>query len=468
MINWSNNLPDIKPKYLAIIQLIKTLIQNNELIPGQRLPSERSLARWFSVDRSTVNRALSELAAQGIIFKKMGSGTFIAETPTLKPQTISINWQSLLEPVTTQADNIEDQLMQARILNKGELIDGAADELPADLIPDIGTFEFDWEKHLENHKYASTGYQPLIDTLGQHPQMKQNIDLAQQTIMVSGGAAQSLLLVLSSLLSTGDAVAFTTPSYFNATAVFQTLNIRTFGVPLNNSNFDIDQLEDTIIKHRIKLLIMNPTFENPTGETLTLSQRKRILSVCQQYQVAVVEDDVFGWLSTTKADVPTLKELAPTNVIYISSMSKLLGKGTRIGWIIAPQAIGQHLLQVQSKLDMIPSMLAQEMVNMVLNRKNFLPELNELTATLEKRRNAVAEIFRKYRPDWQFAIPAGGFYLWVTQSEGDIFNQLLEKNILVKPGGIYGADRFSFRFNVARMNEARLQELGERLAEKKA
>ncbi|WP_125771922.1 PLP-dependent aminotransferase family protein [Companilactobacillus furfuricola] len=467
MINWSNNLPDIKPKYLAIIQLIKTLIQNDELIPGQRLPSERSLARWFSVDRSTVNRALSELAAQGIIFKKMGSGTFIAETPTLKPQTISINWQSLLEPVTTQKDNIEDQLMQARILNKGELIDGAADESPADLIPDIGSFNFDWEKHLENHKYASTGYQPLIDTLGHHPQIKQNIDLAQQTLMVSGGAAQSLLLVLSSLLSAGDAVAFATPSYFNATAVFQTLSIRTFAVPLNYSNFDIDQLEDTIVKHRIKLLLLNPTFENPTGETLTLSQRKQILGVCQQYQVAVIEDDVFGWLSTTN-NLPTLKELAPANVIYISSMSKLLGKGTRIGWIIAPQAIGQHLLQVQSKLDMIPSMLAQEMVNMVINRTSFLPELNQLTNTLEKRCNDVAKIFHEYRPDWQFDIPAGGFYLWVTQSDGDIFNQLLEKNILVKPGGIYGSDKFSFRFNVARMNETRLQQLKDRLDTKKA
>lgn len=467
MINWSNNLPDIKPKYLAIIQLIKTLIQNDELIPGQRLPSERSLARWFSVDRSTVSRALSELAAQGIIFKKMGSGTFIAKTPTLKPQTISINWQSLLEPVTTQKDNIEDQLMQARILNKGELIDGAADELPADLIPDIGSFNFDWEKHLENHKYASTGYQPLIDTLGHHPQIKQKIDLAQQTLMVSGGAAQSLLLVLSSLLSAGDAVAFATPSYFNATAVFQTLNIRTFAVPLNHSNFDIDQLEDTIVKHRIKLLLLDPTFENPTGETLTLSQRKQILSICQQYQVAVVEDDVFGWLSTAN-NIPTLKELAPTNVIYISSMSKLLGKGTRIGWIIAPQAIGQHLLQVQSKLDMIPSMLAQEMVNMVINRTSFLPELNALTSTLAKRRNSVAKIFHECRPDWKFDIPEGGFYLWVTQANGDIFNQLLEKNILVKPGGIYGADRFSFRFNVARMNDFRLQELKNRLTTKKA
>lgn len=463
MINWSNDLPDIKPKYLAIIQLIKTLIQNDQLIPGQRLPSERRLAQWFSVDRSTVSRALSELTASGIVTKKRGSGTYITQTTSLKPKSISIDWYSLLEPVTTINDNIQDQLMQARILNHGELIDGAADELPADLIPHLGTFDFDWSTHLKNHKYASTGYQPLIDTLANQQHIRQNIDLKQQTIMISGGAAQSLLLVLSSLLKPGDAVAFATPSYFNSTAVFQTLSIHTYGVPLINSNFDLDQLEAVILKHRIKLLILNPTFENPTGETLTLEQRKDILALCQKYQVAVVEDDVLGWLTNSKSKVPTLKELAPTNVIYISSMSKLLGKGTRIGWIIAPQAIGQHLLQVQSKLDMIPSMLSQELVNMAINRNIFLPELDRLIETLTQRRLKVAEVFQTYRPNWKFHLPDGGFYLWVDQDEPEIFNQLLAKNILVKPGNIYGANKKTFRFNVARMNDDRIEQLKNRL-----
>lgn len=463
MINWSKDLPDIKPKYLAIIQLVKNLIQSDQLLPGQKLPAERSLARWLQVDRSTVTRALSELTAQDLVFKKRGSGTFVSQTPHIKPLSININWQSLLDPVVTVNDNIQDQLMQARILNKGDLIDGAADELPADLIPSLETFQFNWQTHLENHKYASTAYQPLIDTLSHQQQLSQKISLDQQNIVVSGGAAQSLLLVLSSLLSPGDAVAFATPSYFNATAVFDTLSIHTYPVPLINSNFNLAELEDTILKHRIKLLILNPTFENPTGETLTLEQRHQIIDLCQKYQVPIIEDDVFGWLSTADSNVPTLKSLAPENVIYISSMSKLLGKGTRIGWIIAPRAISQRLLQVQRQLDMIPSMLAQEMVNMALTTPSFMPELSRLTTILQKRRLAVAKIFHKYRPDWQFSIPEGGFYLWVTQDNPDIFNQLLEKNILVKPGTIYGADRKAFRFNVARLNDERLDQLANRL-----
>lgn len=463
MINWSKSLPNIKPKYLAIIQLVKSLIQSDQLLPGQKLPAERSLATWLQVDRSTVSRALSELDAENIVYKIRGSGTFVANTSHLKLKTANINWQSLLEPVQTSNDNIQNQLMQTRILQHDNLIDGAADELPADLIPQLETFQFDWQTHLKNHKYASTAFQPLIDTLSQQQQLRQKIDLSQQSVVISGGAAQSLLLVLSSLLSPGESVAFATPSYFNATAVFQTLSIHTYSVPLINSNFDLAQLEDVILKHRIKLLILNPTFENPTGETLSLNQRKQILNLCQRYQVAIIEDDVFGWLTTTEASVPTLKSLSPSNVIYISSMSKLLGKGTRIGWIIAPKAIATHLLEVQRQLDMIPSMLAQEMVNMALTSPNFSSELVKVTDILKQRRIAVAKIFQKYQPTWHFTIPEGGFYLWITQSDPDIFNQLLAKNILVKPGNIYGADKKSFRFNVARMNETRQKQLIERL-----
>lgn len=463
MINWSKNLPSTKPKYLAIVQLIKTLIQTDQLLPGEKLPAERSLAYQLKVDRSTVTRALNELAIQDLVYKKIGSGTFISQTPQIKSLSININWQSLLDPVSTTTSRIQDRLSQARILNHEKTIDAATDELPVELIPKLETFQLNWQTHLINNKYSSSTYKSLIDTLSHQQQLSHKISLNQQNIVVSGGAAQSLLLVLSSLLLPGDSVAFASPSYFNSTAVFDTLDIHTYSVPLINSNFNLAKLEETILKHRIKLLILNPTFENPTGETLSLKQRQQILNMCQKYQIPIIEDDVFGWLSSSDSDVPTLKSLSPLNVIYISSMSKLLGKGTRIGWIIAPQVISKRLLQVQKQLDMIPSMLAQEMVDMALNTPSFPTQLNQLISKLKQRRLAVADIFKKYQPTWKFSIPEGGFYLWITQDDPDIFTKLLKKNILVKPGPIFGASRKSFRFNVACMDKKGLNLLEEYL-----
>ncbi|MQS89814.1 PLP-dependent aminotransferase family protein [Companilactobacillus mishanensis] len=464
MINWSADLPNIKPKYQAIIQLIKHLIQTDQLIPGQRLPAERNLAKLLDVDRSTVTRAIAELTSQDLLVKKRGSGTFVAELPHLKPLSVNINWQALLSSTNANHDLTAEELNQARILDPQNIIDGAANELPADLIPNLGTFKLDWQAYLKDQKHASsTGYLDLINTLSRQQEIQQKIDLNRQTVMIAGGAEQSLLLVLSSLLSAGDSIAFTNPSYFNSTAVFQTLGINTYGVPLIHSQFDLKRLEEVILKHRIKLLILNPTFQNPTGETLTLNQRQQVLEICQKYQVAIVEDDVFGWLINDQSSTPTLKSLAPENVIYISSLSKLLGSSTRIGWIIAPQAIGQRLLQVQKQLDMVPSMLAQEMVNSALTSSEFSLGLIQLTKKLQARREAVAEIFHKYRPNWKFTVPDGGFYLWITQDDPDIFNKLLDEKILVKPGTVYGATKKEFRFNVARMDEKRLMELQFRL-----
>lgn len=466
MINWSADLPPIKPKYVAIMQLIKTLIQTDQLLPGQRLPAERDLAQWFQVDRSTVSRALNDLATSGLLEKRRGSGTFVAKLAQLKPRSSNINWQLLLNPAN-QATPVQEKLIQARALDHGQLIDGAADELPAELIPRLGSLDFNWQAYLlaQEQELTTTGYRPLVNALGKRQSTRQRLDLTQQSLIISGGAEQSLLLILSSLVHAGEAVAFATPSYFNATAVFQILNVRTFGVTVDQNGVDLNYLEQIILKHRIKLLILNPTYENPTGATLTLEQRQAVLHLCQRYQIPIVEDDVFGWLVAPSDDVPTLKALAPANVIYISSLSKLLGSSTRIGWIMAPQVIGQRLLQVQKQLDMIPSTFAQMIASLALNSPDFPTELRRLTATLIQRRQAVAKIFHRYRPDWHFNLPQGGFYLWVTQTDSDIFNHLLALDILVKPGTHYGADRRSFRFNVAGMNDRQLALLAQRLQE---
>ena len=95
MLNWSH-LPAIKPKYLAITQFIKQAIQNGDLLPGQRLPAERELATLLHVDRSTVTRALLDLAAVGILVKKRGSGTFVAQLPHVNQLANQVNWQAFL------------------------------------------------------------------------------------------------------------------------------------------------------------------------------------------------------------------------------------------------------------------------------------------------------------------------------------------------------------------------------------
>ncbi|MCF7522593.1 PLP-dependent aminotransferase family protein [Levilactobacillus brevis] len=192
-----------------------------------------------------------------------------------------------------------------------------------------------------------TGYLPLMQTINRYHTARQQFTLDRQSLIITGGAQQALLLILNSLLQPGDAVAFVTPSYFSASAVFSAAGVRAYTIPTTTLGLDLTALETAIIKHRIKLLILNPTLQNPTGRILPLAERQAILALCQRYQVAIVEDDVFGWLVDRDIAVPPFKALAPDNVIYISSLSKSLGSNTRIGWIVAPQAIGERIRQVQ-------------------------------------------------------------------------------------------------------------------------
>jgi len=468
MINWHDDLPDIKPKYLAITKLIKSLIQEEKLLPGQRLPSERKLAQLFEVDRSTVTRALLELTSSGLLIKKSGSGTYISQIPQLHALPTRVNWHLFLENNKTSYSSYQSKITQTRALDNGKILDAAGNELPMELIPNLGSLQMNWQSFLLAQKQSQdAGYLPLIQTIGHIHEQKKQFKLNDQTLLITGGAQQALLLILRSLLNVGDSMAFAQPSYFNSSAIFKTVGVRTFPIPLTDTGMDLNILEYVILKHRIKLLILNPTFQNPTGEIISLEQRQRILKLCQEYQIAIIEDDVFGWLVDSKDEVPTFKSLAPENVIYISSLSKLLGSSTRIGWIVAPEAIGQRLLQVQKKLDIVPSMLAQVMANLALTDETLNAEINKLTKELTTRRNNVTKILQDLKPDWNFKTPKGGFYLWIKQSDPDIFEKLLKRNILVKPGPIYGTTKQDFRFNFANFDLDKQKKLRSALAKDK-
>ena len=465
MLNWSH-LPAIKPKYLAITQFIKQAIQNGDLLPGQRLPAERELATLLHVDRSTVTRALLDLAAVGILVKKRGSGTFVAQLPHVNQLANKVNWQAFLENTTaTRHATYQRKLAKARTTATVPLIDAAANELPTNLIPQLGTLTLDWEGFLTAQQQEErTGYLPLMQTINRYHTARQQFTLDRQSLIITGGAQQALLLILNSLLQPGDAVAFVTPSYFSASAVFSAAGVRAYTIPTTTLGLDLTALETAIIKHRIKLLILNPTLQNPTGRILPLAERQAILALCQRYQVAIVEDDVFGWLVDRDIAVPPFKALAPDNVIYISSLSKLLGSNTRIGWIVAPQAIGERIRQVQKNLDLVPSLLAQVMADHALNSPEFSLGVTQLTTQLAQRRQNVTAILRQLRPDWHFVTPLGGFYLWVTQADRNVFEHLLEQHLLVTPGPIYGADRSAFRFNFAGLDYRQQRLLIQRLS----
>ncbi len=111
------------------------------------------------------------------------------------------------------------------------------------------------------------------------------------------------------LLRQGDSVAVEDPSFFYALPIFQAAGVRLFGVPMTEEGIDLEALEQTIRQHRIKMVMVNPSFQNPTGTVMPLRKREQLVKVCQTYQVPILEDDVFGQLSfIPKTEIPPLKK----------------------------------------------------------------------------------------------------------------------------------------------------------------
>lgn len=462
MIDWASYGLDEKPKYQALQRLIEQLIQQGSLLPGERLPAERQLAIDLKVNRSTITRALDELATNGFLERAVGRGTYVSEAILVQLTHKRVNWHTYL---TTQrlpkGQRIKQQYQTLIQQASPTLIDGFSSDLPPDLVPAFQLTTLRWNDFVQAQQLEqSNGYQPLLKAVQRH----YSSQLKVSQLLITDGAQQSLLLVLQGLLVPGDAVAIEQPSFFHEAALFKVAGVRTYETHVDADGLILTELEQLIKQHRLKLVIVNPNYQNPTGQVMSLKRRQALIALCQQYQIPIVEDDVFGWLNFDRQPLPTLKQLDPENVIYISSLSKIMGSSTRIGWLAATPQVIQQLAQIQAEMDLVPSIMAQQMVSLAMAEPQFQGQLQQLNALLEKRAKATYQALLKAFPEWKIEQPRGGYYLWVVYGEHAIsFDRFLAQEVVIAPGELFGSRIGAFRLNFARLDHTVLMQLVARL-----
>lgn len=150
------------------------------------------------------------------------------------------------------------------------------------------------------------------------------VEATEQSIMITSGAQQALHLIVQCLLNPGDAVAFESPSHCYSLPLFQSAGIRIFPLPVDEHGINPDDVQELYRKHRIKMIFLNPNFQNPTGTMLHPNRRKKLLSLCADLRIAIVEDDPSSLLTLEKKQpCPTLKSIDENGtVIYVHSLSK--------------------------------------------------------------------------------------------------------------------------------------------------
>ncbi len=441
------------PLYLQISQQLREQIRSGELAAGVRLPPERRLAAMLGVNRTTIVNAYRELAADGLVAGHVGRGTIVvgngADRSFSQPVSVDMPWEQLFTS-TTEVMNTP-LLRDTRIVSARSDVISFATGIPAPELYPIDTIRGLLNSALNDEgqsllQYCPIeGYQPLRETLASWTGgTERTIDASE--ILVAAGSQQGLYLLASTMIEPGDLVAIESPSYLGALQVFRAAGARLLSIPVDQDGMRVELLEDLISRRRPKLIYTLPTFQNPTGSTMSYDRRKRLLSLAARYQVPIIEDDPYGALRYEGRAIPSLFSLDRNGaVIYLSTVSKMLFPGFRIGWIAAPRPVIDRLALMKQIVDLDTNPLAQWAVWAFFERDLIGPHLERLIKTYPVRRDRmIAALERHAAQAMEWSRPAGGFYLWCRLHDGlrsrDLLAEAAREGVAIAPGESFYPD----------------------------
>jgi DNA-binding transcriptional MocR family regulator len=249
-----------------------------------------------------------------------------------------------------------------------------------------------------------------------------------ERVLVLGGAQQGLDLLARCLIDPGDAVIVDRPGYLGAIQSFRAAGARLVGWDVNRA--DVDELEDLLVRYRPKLIYTNPTFQNPTGATLTIRTRRELLMLAQRYRVPIVEDATYPDLYFTTPPPPSLYELDEHHiVICLNSFSKVMAPGLRLGWIAAAPSIVEQMAIMKQRLDPHTQNLVQLAIARLIRLGTFDAHLKTIRAEHARRCTRMIAAIQQHVPPGtlRFTRPQGGLYLWCRLSTGLSATALLER-----------------------------------------
>ncbi|AVB09714.1 GntR family transcriptional regulator [Bacillus velezensis] len=440
------------PKYIQIIQFIKEKIGNGEWPIGSKIPSQRTLAKHFEVNRSTVITALEELTADGLIEGRMGKGTVVTNnTWTLLAKNSAPDWDQY---VTSGIQQPSQKIVQE--INKSEsnsdLIQLSKGELSHEIFPLAAMKKMMGKvsQNIEAFGYEEPkGYLPLREALSGYLRTI-GIQASPSSILIVSGALQALQLISMGLLQRGSTVYLDQPSYLYSLHVFQSAGMKLTGVPMDNDGLLPEHIHVARGERGRAILYTNPCFHNPTGILMSKKRREEILAASENAQLPIIEDDIYRELWIDEIPPDPIKTIDKNgHVLYIGSLSKTLSPGLRIGWIVGPEPVIERLSDIKMQTDYGSSSLSQRVAAEWFTSGEYQQHLEQVRSQLKVRRQLVMSLLEtnlKNVAAWN--MPKGGFFVWVKilppLSMKLLYTKALTKGILLNLGSIYAQEKGNY------------------------
>ncbi len=358
--------------------------------------------------------------------------------------------------------------------------------LPAPEVFPVKEFQEACNQVLTDHgalalQYSTTeGYLPLREMIARH-NTRYSVRVTAENIMITSGSQQALDFIGRLFVNRGDYIVVESPTYLGALQAWNAYGAQYISVPSDENGMIMDKLEEAL---RIgpKFIYILPNFQNPSGSTLSLERRKRLVLLADQYGVPIVEDDPYGQLRYDGDHIPSVATLDSRyrndndgeytgNVIYLSTFSKLLAPGLRLAWVIAPPQVVRKLVMTKQAADLHTSSFNQHVAYEVA-KGGFLDEhVKLIRATYKERRDVMIEMMEEMFPAGvTWSKPLGGMFLWGVLPENvdaaEVLKVAVERKVAFVPGGSFhpnGGGKNTMRLNFSFSNPEHIREGIERL-----
>lgn len=326
---------------------------------------------------------------------------------------------------------------------------------------------------------AAKGVTELRELILKRVKEKENIDAKLENVMVTTGSEQAIDLVGKAFVNPGDTVLVEEPTYLCALDVFRSYGANFVSVPMDDDGMKMDALEEALKAHPETALVYTvPNFQNPTGRTMPAERRKKFAELAAKYDVPVLEDNPYGDIHFAGEHVPSVKSFDHAGkVFYMSTFSKILAPGFRLGWLVADPKVIEKLTVLKQSADLHTDNLVQYVVTEFFKENDVDAHVKEISDLYGKRKQLMIDGIKKYFPkDVKYTDPEGGMFLWVevpgVTDTVELFKQCLEHNVAFVPGDPFFAGKpqpGTFRLNYSNMQEDQievgLKRLGEALSQ---
>jgi DNA-binding transcriptional MocR family regulator len=433
-----------------LVDRFAAAIDSGDLDPGEKLPTTRALAADAGVNHLTAARVYRRLAELGYVTATVGRGTFVRTLAPAAAEDRGDDWQSYVLPDRpyTYADQVLEDAFRLPAepgiisLSTGFPSPGC---YPTAELSEIAAQVFEKSGGAALDYLTAEGLYELREQLAIRGR-RMGWASEPDEILVASGARQALDLTARALLDPGDVAVIESPTFVGSLGSMRATGARVIGVPYRDDGLDLDALEQVLARHEVKVVALQTSSQNPTGADMSNDKRERLARLAMERNFFILEDGVYSDLRYEGKGPRPLRELAPGHVIYLSSLSKTVGGGLRVGWVAARGPVFERIAHLKLENDFFTSGVTQHIAAEFLASGGYEVQLERSQRFYRERRDALLEsLSRHLTGEYRAAVPNGGHHVWMTLNravdERAFYAEAVRHGVTYVPGAIVHAER---------------------------